>query len=192
MEFSGALVQLCRWWEAVTFWSWLSDPCFFTPGLHLGWYVPELHRFRCSLLSPPVPGFQRRERSFPVVDSLALREFLLETHPRVPVSGLSTTALISITFCLKFSGVCFKHRILICTVNESHGKNEERDKTEGKRAVGKRSCKRWGKGSDNYNWRIRWHPQLLTIQINMKLSRREGQNYHEVRVWDLLLSGHQG
>lgn len=81
----------------------------------------------------------------------------------------------SITFCLKFSGVCFKHRILICTVNESHGKNEERDKTEGKRAVGKRSCKRWGKGSGNYNWWIRWHPQLLTVQINMKLSRRKGK-----------------
>lgn len=41
-----------------------------------------------------MPGFQRRERSFPVVGSLALWEFLLETHPRVPVSGLSTTALI--------------------------------------------------------------------------------------------------
>lgn len=57
MKFPGALVQLCRWWEAMTFWSWHSDPCFFTPGLQLWWHslTPPL---RGSLEIPQCLDFQ--------------------------------------------------------------------------------------------------------------------------------------
>lgn len=151
-KFSGVLVQLCRWWEAMTFWSWHSNPCFFTPGLQF-WLLSWTPHTQGQLRKSPVSWFQHREQ---------LPSHWLLGLVGVPRDSSKSPLLLSfhlcpnsVPLCLKLNGVCFKHQIQICTVNESHGKNEGKDHIEGKRVVRRRRCKRWGEGRDTFKWWLR-------------------------------------